>query len=624
MRRFFALLAAVSLPLYVSAQPDNPGVERAPIRVGGPSPCADGEGILTASGNWDCSAVAGGGTPGGTNGQVQINNAGSFDGTETGAFGLAFLAHADAAAGRTALELGDSSTLDVGTTAGTVAAGDDARLSDQRTPLDDSVTSAKIAAGAIVDSDINASAAIAGSKIQAAGASNAGVVTTGTQTFAGTKTFSGTINFSGGQIATGDVAFTGASSTAPIKSGTSLPATCTVGQMYLKTDASARAVLHACTATNTWTQQTPASATTSASGIVELCTDGEEAGCAVQGTDSRLGSSVSVNGSTVSDPDFVDGTATLIECTGPTAPDARCVGTEIIVDQGTAIDLTGDDGNVLVKDGTGVAVGGAPVSDFGDLAGRAALNQITDDDTVAGRPLVSGGSAGEPQYGAPDPGSYFQMVEEWGQCGSGSNSIFGDLTWATSVTNAGTVAYTASGGMGGGTGSCAFGTGANANGRSGASRHSDAFLVVGGETFESHVRISALAVPSTEEGVAATGLIDTYDAAPVDSIAFVYDDSASDNWIGLVCSNSTCTPRDTGIEVAAATNYVLRAEVNADATSVQFFINGSPAGAAVTTNIPTGATSRHTSVRTFIVKTVGTTSYILNQDYFRLWRNAPL
>lgn len=41
----------------------------------------------------------------------------------------------------------------------------DARLSDQRVPTDNSVTSAKIANGAIVDADVNASAAIAPSKI---------------------------------------------------------------------------------------------------------------------------------------------------------------------------------------------------------------------------------------------------------------------------------------------------------------------------------------------------------------------------------------------------------------------------------------------------------------------------
>lgn len=55
--------------------------------------------------------------------------------------------------------------LPVGTGASTVAAGDDSRLSDTRTPTDNSVTSAKIADGAIVNADINAAAAIALSKL---------------------------------------------------------------------------------------------------------------------------------------------------------------------------------------------------------------------------------------------------------------------------------------------------------------------------------------------------------------------------------------------------------------------------------------------------------------------------
>jgi hypothetical protein len=47
----------------------------------------------------------------------------------------------------------------------------------------------------------------------------------------------------------------GASSTAPVKIGTSTPATCVVGDLYVKTNATATNVLYACTATNTWTAQ---------------------------------------------------------------------------------------------------------------------------------------------------------------------------------------------------------------------------------------------------------------------------------------------------------------------------------------------------------------------------------
>ncbi len=59
-----------------------------------------------------------------------------------------------------------------------------------------------IASGVIVDDDVNASAAIAGSKLQAAGASNAGAVTTGTQTFAGAKSFSTSISVNSATNAT--------------------------------------------------------------------------------------------------------------------------------------------------------------------------------------------------------------------------------------------------------------------------------------------------------------------------------------------------------------------------------------------------------------------------------------
>lgn len=60
---------------------------------------------------------------------------------------------------------GTASRRTLGTGATQAAAGNDARLSDQRTPSDNSVTSAKIADGAIVNADVNASAAIAQSKL---------------------------------------------------------------------------------------------------------------------------------------------------------------------------------------------------------------------------------------------------------------------------------------------------------------------------------------------------------------------------------------------------------------------------------------------------------------------------
>lgn len=61
------------------------------------------------------------------------------------AFGRSALELANAAAGRTLFALGDSATKNVGTAAGTVAAGDDSRLSDQRVPTASSVDGTKVA-----------------------------------------------------------------------------------------------------------------------------------------------------------------------------------------------------------------------------------------------------------------------------------------------------------------------------------------------------------------------------------------------------------------------------------------------------------------------------------------------
>lgn len=49
------------------------------------------------------------------------------------------------------------------------------------------------------------------------------------------------------------VDFTSSTSTAPMRTGTSLPGACTVGQAFFKTDAAAGQNIHLCTADNTWT-----------------------------------------------------------------------------------------------------------------------------------------------------------------------------------------------------------------------------------------------------------------------------------------------------------------------------------------------------------------------------------
>jgi hypothetical protein len=56
-------------------------------------------------------------------------------------------------------------------------------------------------------------------------------------------------------VPSGAVNMSAATTTKPMKSGTSLPGTCSVGEFYNKTDATNTAVIYACTATDTWTAQ---------------------------------------------------------------------------------------------------------------------------------------------------------------------------------------------------------------------------------------------------------------------------------------------------------------------------------------------------------------------------------
>lgn len=81
---------------------------------------------------------------------------------------------------------------------------------------------------------------------------------TGTNTHANTETFNGALNVAGAQTNTGTVNARSATHTSPAQTGVSAskPATCTAGDQYFATDATAGQNLFLCTATNTWTQTT--------------------------------------------------------------------------------------------------------------------------------------------------------------------------------------------------------------------------------------------------------------------------------------------------------------------------------------------------------------------------------
>lgn len=109
------------------------------------------------------------------------------------------------------------------------------------------------------------------------------------------------------------------------------------------------------------------------------------------------------------------------------------------------------------------------------------------------------------------------------------------------------------------------------------------------------------------------------------NIAFLYDEGniafagaggASANWRAVTTDSGTRTFTDTGVSVNAGAFIKLRIVVNANASSVEFFIDNTLV-ATHTTNIPSGNTKR-VSVRNYIQKSVGYTQRFLILDYVKL------
>jgi hypothetical protein len=146
-------------------------------------------------------------------------------------------------------------------------------------------------------------------------------------------------------------------------------------------------------------------------------------------------------------------------------------------------------------------------------------------------------------------------------------------------------------------------------------RATDSLLLGGGEaTWEAVCRVPTLS-DGTETYTVRTGLIDNGTTEATDGVFFRYTHSVnSGKWQGVCRSNGTETTVDTGSTVVAGTWVRLTAVVNAAGTSVQFYVDGVAAGAAVATNIPTG-TGRETGAGSHIIKSAGSTARTFQVDY---------
>lgn len=140
----------------------------------------------------------------------------------------------------------------------------------------------------------------------------------------------------------------------------------------------------------------------------------------------------------------------------------------------------------------------------------------------------------------------------------------------------------------------------------------------GAWTIEVSIRINNLS-DGTDSFSVIAGFFDTLGADQADAAAFVYENNGgvgtcadSANWQRYTASNSvrTCNASST----AVGTGWTrLRVEVNADASSVEYFVDGASIGTE-TTNIPTG-TARALGFGVLIQKSVGTTARTVSWDY---------
>ena len=194
----------------------------------------------------------------------------------------------------------------------------------------------------------------------------------------------------------------------------------------------------------------------------------------------------------------------------------------------------------------------------------------------------------------------------------------GNLVYA--VTGAGAAnSATAVGSVAGHPGILQLQTGTTATGNARAVSTAAAGILLGNSSewrFGSGVRIPTLS-NGTQRFSYRAGFMDSGTADSVDGCYFRYTDNViAGDWQGVCRSNSTESTCDTNIAVVANTWFRLDVVVNSAGSSVDFLTDGT-SRCQIATNIPTGA-GRGTSFGVMLLKSVGTTSSVVDVDYVHI------
>lgn len=243
----------------------------------------------------------------------------------------------------------------------------------------------------------------------------------------------------------------------------------------------------------------------------------------------------------------------------------------------------------------------SPNTTKGDITARDTSNNIriavgTDGQLLTADTASSGGVKWATNAAAvvTDISSFFVLKDDFPDNGE-NTGLVGELGWQ--VQSSGTAATVVrKAGISGRPGIITLRPGTVVGGRAAISHGADGVnsLVMGdGLTELTFILRSNAVLSQLEMIVAGLGDVSNNVGDQTNGIYFqvLGSPTPDTNWF-LVCANAgTRTRSDTGIAYAANAWVNMKFVVNAAGTSVQAFMNGSSAGSAITTNIPSVATS---------------------------------
>jgi hypothetical protein len=193
-----------------------------------------------------------------------------------------------------------------------------------------------------------------------------------------------------------------------------------------------------------------------------------------------------------------------------------------------------------------------------------------------------------------------------------SNTIVGNIGWTNSNASGGTASIVASESNHSGIGSLSTGV-AGSVGYSNIFLGSNTiFLGNGVLDLEFLIRLPTLST-SSERYIVRIGLGDTVNADHSIGAWFEYDESTSANWRYCVNNGGSATKATSSIAVTENAWIKLKISINADASSITFYVDGTSIG-----SVTSGFSTSGFGPRLHIFKSVGSSARFLNIDYFSL------